>query len=183
MACQGLKRYFNNILPSNEWSDDDIRPALMLILRRLDKTFNKIFKKASIRRNTNWDAASDLLKGVYATLKKCPYIAHFQSLKTLLSTCQSLTIGDISQIEITSTASAALMSKIPPQQFCSTVLNLLALQVISLGEGYTLESVCGCQSMFATALRAENALLNLFIPLLLRVGTGQTGKYYFNYLD
>lgn len=88
MACKGLKRYMNDLLPSTEWSSDDLRPALTLILRRLDKTFSKIYKKASIRRNTDWDAASDLLKGVYETLLKCPYIAHFQYLKTLLSTCQ-----------------------------------------------------------------------------------------------
>lgn len=88
MACRGLRRYMNDILPSTEWAADDMRPALTLILRRLDKTFSKIHKKASIRRNTNWVAASNLLKGVYETLSKCPYIAHFQYLKTLLNTCQ-----------------------------------------------------------------------------------------------
>ncbi|XP_031777864.1 protein unc-80 homolog isoform X3 [Nasonia vitripennis] len=173
MACRGLKRYMNDILPSTEWANDDMRPALTIILRRLDKSFSKIYKKASIRRNTNWDAASELLKGVYETLFKCPYIAHFQYLKTLLSTCQALIIGDTAQIELTSSASAALMSKIPPQHFCSTVLRLIALQVISLGEGYTLENVCGGHSMFATAARAENVLLNLLVPLFLRVGTGR----------
>lgn len=88
MACRGLRRYMNDILPSTEWAADDMRPALTLILRRLDKIFSKIHKKASIRRNTNWVAASNLLKGVYETLSKCPYIAHFQYLKTLLNTCQ-----------------------------------------------------------------------------------------------
>lgn len=90
MACRGLKRYMNDILPSTEWAADEMRPALTLILRRLDKTFSKIHKKPSIRRNTDWAAASDLLRGVYETLAKCPYIAHFQYLKTLLSTCQVL---------------------------------------------------------------------------------------------
>lgn len=84
----------NDILPSTEWSADDMRPALMIILRRLDKTFSKIHKKASIRRNTDWAAASDLLKGVYETLLRCPYIAHFQYLKTLLNTCQ-VNIGNV----------------------------------------------------------------------------------------
>lgn len=88
MGCRGLRRYMNDVLPSTEWSADDMRPALTIILRRLDKTFSKIHKKASIRRNTDWAAASDLLKGVYETLFKCPYIAHFQYLKTLLNTCQ-----------------------------------------------------------------------------------------------
>ncbi|XP_043466068.1 protein unc-80 homolog isoform X3 [Leptopilina heterotoma] len=173
MACKGLKRYMNDLLPSTEWSSDDLRPALTLILRRLDKTFSKIYKKASIRRNTDWDAASDLLKGVYETLLKCPYIAHFQYLKTLLSTCQAIIIGDITGIEMTSAASTALMSKIPPQHFCSTVLRLISLHVISLGEGYSLENACGSHGMFANYTRTENMLLNFLIPLFLRVGTGR----------
>ncbi|XP_043793963.1 protein unc-80 homolog isoform X2 [Apis laboriosa] len=166
MGCRGLRRYMNDILPSTDWSSDDMKPALTNILRRLDKTFSKIHKKASIRRNTDWTAASDLLKGVYETLVKCPYIAHFQYLKALLTTCQSLIIGDTPPEDMTSASSAALMSKIPPQHFCSTVLRLIALYVISLGEGYL-------HAMFATQTRIENMLLNLLIPLFLRVGTGR----------
>ncbi|EFN65650.1 Uncharacterized protein KIAA1843 [Camponotus floridanus] len=173
MACRGLRRYMNDILPSTEWATDDMRPALTLILRRLDKIFGKIHKKASIRRNTNWVAASNLLKGVYETLSKCPYIAHFQYLKTLLNTCQALIVGDTPPEDVTSASAAAVMSKIPPQHFCSTVLRLIALHVISYGEGYSLENVLGGQSMFATQTRTENTLLNLLIPLFLRIGTGR----------
>ncbi|EGI65756.1 Protein unc-80-like protein, partial [Acromyrmex echinatior] len=177
MACRGLKRYMNDILPSTEWAADEMRPALTLILRRLDKTFSKIHKKPSIRRNTDWAAASDLLKGVYETLSKCPYIAHFQYLKTLLTTCQALIVGDNLSEDLTSASTAALMSKLPaplpPPHFCSTVLRLIALHVISFGEGYSLENVLGGQNMFATQTRTENALLNLLIPLFLRVGTGR----------
>jgi hypothetical protein len=69
------------------------------------------------------------------------------------------------------------MSKIPPPHFCSTVLRLIALHMISLGEGYALENVLGgSHSLFATQTRAENMLLNLLIPLFLRVGTGRKGK-------
>ena len=176
MACRGLKRYMNEIMPFGSWSNDDMRPALTIILRRLDKTFSKIYKKASIRRNTNWKAASEILKGVYETLTRCPYIAHFQYFKSFLNTCQSLIVGDTSGIEVTSSASQALMSKIPPSYFCTQVLRLIALQVISLGEGYSLENVCGGHAMFANPARAENVLLNLLIPLLLRVGTGREGN-------
>ncbi|EFN85740.1 Uncharacterized protein KIAA1843 [Harpegnathos saltator] len=171
MGCRGLRRYMNDILPSTEWSADDMRPALMIILRRLDKTFSKIHKKASIRRNTDWAAASDLLKGVYETLLKCPYIAHFQYLKTLLNTCQALIVGDTPAEDVTSASAAALMSKLPPQHFCSTVLRLIALHVISYGEGYSLENVLG--GTFASQTRTENTLLNLLIPLFLRIGTGR----------
>ncbi|XP_076295580.1 unc80, NALCN channel complex subunit isoform X9 [Lasioglossum baleicum] len=173
MGCRGLRRYMNDILPSTEWSNDDMRPALTLILKRLDKTFSKIHKKASIRRNTDWIAAGDLLKGVYETLSRCPYIAHFQFWKALLITCQSLIIGDVPVEDLTSATAATLMNKLPPPHFCSTVLRLIALHVISLGEGYTLENVCISHSMFATQTRTENTLLNLLIPLFLRVGTGR----------
>ncbi|KOC65753.1 Protein unc-80 like protein, partial [Habropoda laboriosa] len=166
MGCRGLRRYMNDILPSTDWSSDDMRPALTNILRRLDKTFSKIHKKASIRKNTDWAAASDLLKGVYETLAKCPYIAYFQYLKTLLTTCQSLIIGDTPSEDMTSAVSADLMNKIPPQHFCSTVLRLITLYVTSLGEGYL-------HTMFSTQTRIENILLNLLIPLCLRVGTGR----------
>lgn len=37
------------ILPSTEWANDAMRPALVTILRRLDKVFQKISKKPSIR--------------------------------------------------------------------------------------------------------------------------------------
>lgn len=80
---------------------------------------------------------------------------------------------------MTSSASAALMSKIPPQHFCSTVLRLIALHVISLGEGYSLENTCGGHGMFSTHTRTENVLLNLLIPLFLRVGTGRKGITHF----
>ncbi|KAB7507178.1 hypothetical protein Anas_01864, partial [Armadillidium nasatum] len=35
MGCQGLQRYINEILPSPDWSHEDLRPALVNILRRL----------------------------------------------------------------------------------------------------------------------------------------------------
>lgn len=121
MGCRGLQRYMNEILPSTEWTNEAMRPALTAILRRLDKTFNKIYKKPSIRvmlnetqpagresyagcihlklsalfftqlkfqRHTDWDAAAGLLKGVYETMSRCPYIVHMQHVKTLMNTCQ-----------------------------------------------------------------------------------------------
>lgn len=42
----------NEILPHPDWSHEDLRPALVNILRRLDKMFNKIAKKSSIRVRT-----------------------------------------------------------------------------------------------------------------------------------
>ena len=49
MACRGLQRYMNEIFTQPDWSHEELRPALVNILRRLDKVFNKIAKKTSIR--------------------------------------------------------------------------------------------------------------------------------------
>ena len=53
MACRGLQRYMNEIFTQPDWSHEELRPALVNILRRLDKVFNKIAKKTSIRVRYN----------------------------------------------------------------------------------------------------------------------------------
>lgn len=107
MGCRGLQHYMSYILPSIDWANDAMRPALVTILRRLDKVFQKISKKPSIRvriyvvfnkifnnisiafqRNTDWDAAAGLLKGIYDTMMKYPYIMHWQHIKALINTVQ-----------------------------------------------------------------------------------------------
>lgn len=49
MACRGLQRYMQCVLPRAEWGNDAMKAALVQILRRLDKLFMKIAKKPSIR--------------------------------------------------------------------------------------------------------------------------------------
>ncbi|CAH0723740.1 unnamed protein product, partial [Brenthis ino] len=173
MGCRGLQRYMTLVLPAADWADDALRPALNMILRRLDKVFLKIAKKPSIRRNTDWDSAAVLLKGVYETMIRCPYIMHWQQVKTVLNTVQALIVSDCSVGENLSSATAALMSQPPPPHFCSTVVRLIALQVINTGDSYSLEQMCGGSAIFPTAEKTENMLMNLFMPLCLRVGSGR----------
>ena len=94
MSSKGLIRYFNEILPTSDWRQETMRPALIIILRRLDKMFNKIAKKGQIRRWTDWEAARKLLKGIYSTFLKHPYIVHLPHLKSLISVCQYIVLGD-----------------------------------------------------------------------------------------
>lgn len=49
MACKGLQRYMSHLLPATDWSNETIRQTLLSMLRRVDKMFVKIYKKASIR--------------------------------------------------------------------------------------------------------------------------------------
>jgi hypothetical protein len=46
-----------------------------------------------LQRHTDWEAAAGLLKGIYETLARYPYIVHMQHLKTLINTCQVILQG------------------------------------------------------------------------------------------
>lgn len=94
MASRGLTRYMNEILPNTEWRQEAIRPALIMILKRLDKTFNRIAKKTWVKRSTDWEGAKQLLKGAYLTFIKHPYIVHLPHLKSLISCCQNIILSD-----------------------------------------------------------------------------------------
>ena len=43
------RRYMLEMLPLTDWSQTAARPALNLILRRLERMFSKIYKKSSLR--------------------------------------------------------------------------------------------------------------------------------------
>jgi len=49
MESRGLRRYITEMLPITDWSTEAIRPALILILKRLDRMFNKIHKMPTLR--------------------------------------------------------------------------------------------------------------------------------------
>ncbi|XP_055382818.1 protein unc-80 homolog isoform X2 [Condylostylus longicornis] len=174
MACRGLQRYMQCILPRAEWSNDGLRNAMVTILRRLDKVFLKISKKPSIRRNTDWEAAAGLLKGVHETIVRHPYVLHWAQIKSLLNTVQNLIVNEPGSAEPgVSSAGAALMSQSPPAFFCSTVVRLVALQVVSPVDCFTLEQICGGSSEFATQEKAEGFLMHLLMPLCLKVCSGR----------
>ncbi|CAH1135888.1 unnamed protein product [Ceutorhynchus assimilis] len=171
MACRGLQYYMAYVLPSTDWGDDATRPAFVALLKRLEKVFSKIQKKPSIRRNTDWDAAAGLLKGIYSTMLKYPYIIHWHQIKQLIIVCQSLIVTECC-VEGVSGATAALLSQAPPPNFCSMVVRLIALQIQDGQEFCTLEQVCG-GSTFPTQERTESIIINLVMPLCLRVGSGR----------
>lgn len=174
MACRGLQRYMQHILPRADWSDEKMRPSLITIIRRLDKVFIKIAKKPSIRRNTDWEAAAGLLKGVHETIVRYPFVLHWQQIKVLISNLMSLIINEPNtQNEHISSAGAALMSQNPPAFFCSTVIRLIALQLVSSVESLTLEQVCGGNSEFASQEKAERYILYLIMPLCLKICSGK----------
>ncbi|KAF2352742.1 hypothetical protein FHG87_016501 [Trinorchestia longiramus] len=240
MRCRGLVRYMNEILPYPDWSREDLRPALINILRRLDKMFNKIAKNSSIRRHTDWNAAAALLKGLFLTLSKFPFIAHLPHLKLVMQVCQVsvspappqagdagvpvyLSFNNFFTVPIISYlkslllklnvitlplqslvlgerlweseggggvlggssgvggafggggggGGAALGVLTPPQHFCSMVVKTIALHIVAMGVSYSLEQACGGSAVMPTQERTENLIMNLLLPLCLRVGCGR----------
>ena len=175
MACRGLQRYMQAVLPRADWSNDTLRNALVTILRRIDKVFLKISKKPSIRRNTDWEAAAGLLKGIHETIVRHPSVLNWQQMKTLISTVQNLIVNEpgSSAPEGVSSAGAALMSQNPPAFFCSTVVRLVALQVVSPVDCFSLVQICGGSAEFSTQEKAEGYLMHLIMPLCLKVCSGR----------
>ncbi|KAI5699064.1 hypothetical protein M8J75_015861 [Diaphorina citri] len=183
MACKGLQNYMISLMPSTDWSTEALKPTLLMILRRLEKMFVKIFKKPPIRRHTDWEAAGGLIKGIHETLSRHPSIVQLQPLKLLITTCQSLIIGELGSssggiAENFSSATHALMAQVPPPHFCASVVRLIALQIIAMEfcyhqDSFTLEYVCGNTTVFVSPEKTESMLMNFLMPLCLRVGSGR----------
>ncbi|VDM36879.1 unnamed protein product [Toxocara canis] len=179
MACLGLQKYFMSILPVTDWSVEGNRSALNIILRRLDKTIQKIGKKLTLRRRTNWTALSNWLIGLYQTLSAYPYIAHLHPLKTTTQMCLRIMVGDPCNDDISAQSAAhtlslstVLYSATPPPMFCNAVLKLASFLMQALGQySFSLEFLCSVEGIGPTADRLEAVLCHVLIPLFLRAAT------------
>jgi hypothetical protein len=49
ISCHGIQSYFQKLLPFTDWSQEQLRPMLNLLLRRTDRMFLKICKKPMIK--------------------------------------------------------------------------------------------------------------------------------------
>lgn len=95
-------------------------------------------------------------------------------MKALLTTVQNLIVNEPGNApEGFSSAGAALMSQCPPAFFCSTVVRLVALQVVSPVDSFSLEQLCGGSAEFPTQEKAEGFLMHLLMPLCLKVCSGR----------
>ena len=63
MSCRGLVKYMNQILTYPDWSQEALKPTLIIIMRRLEKVFTKILKKSFIRV-CNFPFSFELVHGV-----------------------------------------------------------------------------------------------------------------------
>eukprot|EP00105_Crassostrea_gigas_P024973 XP_011445404.1 PREDICTED: protein unc-80 homolog isoform X2 [Crassostrea gigas] len=183
LSCTGLQRYMTEILPLTNWKQEAVRPGLNLILRRLDRLFNKISKKSSLRRQADWNAAANLLQGVYLALKTFQYIAHLPHLKTFVNALLVIVLAGPGAPVLPETTSGihgshrseygAVFHIVPPT-FCSAVVKLVAMQMQALGDQFSLEQICG-GSVFASHDKCINMLVNFILPLCIRLGCARKG--------
>lgn len=76
MESRGLRRYIMEMLPITDWTAEAVRPALILILKRLDRMFNKIHKMPTLR----WAGTLETLWGPFLMLQalKCGYVIYLK---------------------------------------------------------------------------------------------------------
>uniref|UniRef100_A0A8C5MCX8 Unc-80 homolog, NALCN channel complex subunit n=1 Tax=Leptobrachium leishanense TaxID=445787 RepID=A0A8C5MCX8_9ANUR len=171
MESKGLKRYIMEMLPITDWSAEAVRPALILILKRLDRMFNKIHKMPTLRRQVEWEPASNLIEGVCLTLQRQPIISFLPHLRSLINVCVNLVMGVVGPSSVADGLPLLHLSPYlsPPLPFSTAVVRLVALQIQALKEDFPLSHVI---SPFTNQERREGMLLNLLIPFVLTVGSG-----------
>ncbi|TRZ04189.1 hypothetical protein DNTS_011989 [Danionella cerebrum] len=168
---RGLCRYITEMLPITDWSAEAIRPALILILKRLDRMFNKIHKMPTLRRQVEWEAASSLIEGICLTLHRQPIISFLPHLRSLINVCVNLVMGVVGPSSVADGLPLLHLSPYlsPPLPFSTAVVRLVAMQIQALKDDFPLSHVI---SPFTNQERREGMLLNLLIPFVLTVGSG-----------
>ncbi|KFQ86571.1 Protein unc-80, partial [Phoenicopterus ruber ruber] len=171
MESRGLRRYVMEMLPITDWTAEAVRPALILILKRLDRMFNKIHKMPTLRRQVEWEPASNLIEGVCLTLQRQPIISFLPHLRSLINVCVNLVMGVVGPSSVADGLPLLHLSPYlsPPLPFSTAVVRLVALQIQALKEDFPLSHVV---SPFTNQERREGMLLNLLIPFVLTVGSG-----------
>lgn len=171
MESRGLRRYIMEMLPITDWTAEAVRPALILILKRLDRMFNKIHRMPALRRQVEWEPASSLIEGVCLTLQRQPIISFLPHLRSLINVCVNLVMGVVGPSSVADGLPLLHLSPYlsPPLPFSTAVVRLVALQIQALKEDFPLSHVI---SPFTNQERREGMLLNLLIPFVLTVGSG-----------
>ncbi|MBN3275438.1 UNC80 protein, partial [Polyodon spathula] len=166
MESRGLRRYIMEMLPITDWTTEAVRPALILILKRLDRMFNKIHKMPTLRVcNTTKQGAP-------------PSKWHHED-QGALQTDQGQSCGEV-QIRVMGVVGPSSVADglpllhlspylSPPLPFSTAVVRLVALQIQALKDDFPLSHVI---SPFTNQERREGMLLNLLIPFVLTVGSG-----------
>ena len=179
MQSQGLHNYMTNIFPNTDWTLTNMRTPLTNFIRRLEKMMQRIHKYPKIYVSMDWSALAIILNGLYETVWKYPHvIVNMTNFKSLVTICQYLVIGQ--ETAESTSGSFNKKSNLPSRDFCEVVFLLIALQVLAMGDAYTLENRVHLPETFSSSNigglqkeKTEVTLLNLVYPLLLLIGSGR----------
>ncbi|XP_070298203.1 protein unc-80 homolog [Salvelinus sp. IW2-2015] len=138
------------MLPITDWSSEAVRPALILILKRLDRMFNKIHKMPTLSVS-------------HHLLPPSPPLPHQRLCQPGDGVVGPSSVADgLPLLHLSPYLS-------PPLPFSTAVVRLVALQIQALKDDFPLSHVI---SPFTNQERREGMLLNLLIPFVLTVGSG-----------
>ncbi|CAF4861689.1 unnamed protein product, partial [Rotaria sp. Silwood1] len=172
IGCRGIQYYFQKLLPYTNWSDEQLRPALNHLLRRIDRMFIKICKKQITKRCFDWEATAGILNGIYLTIDRHPYIAYFPNLKALISGCIALILNE--NLAESSHSVPRLNTLIFPKEFSRSVIKLVGRYLLAINHQPNLEALTTNTSWSsANPSSALNFLLHFLLPLLLWMSSEQ----------
>ncbi|CAF3737280.1 unnamed protein product, partial [Adineta steineri] len=171
MSCRGIQNYFQKLLPCTNWSQEQLRPALNLLLRRIDRMFSKICKKPMTKRCFDWEATAGILNGIYLTIDRHPYIAYFPNLKALVSGCIALVLNE--NVSESSHSVPRLDTPAFPKEFSRAVIKLVGRYLLAIRNQPNLEALTGNSWSFPNIPSAINHLLHFLLPLMFWSGSGR----------
>ncbi|CAF0895311.1 unnamed protein product [Rotaria sp. Silwood1] len=171
MSCRGIQNYFQKLLPWTNWSQEQLRPALNLLLRRIDRMFSKICKKPMTKRCFDWEATAGILNGIYLTIDRHPYIAYFPNLKALVSGCIALVLNE--NVSESSHSVPRFDTAAFPKEFSRVVIKLVGRYLLAIKNQPNLEALTGNSWSFPSLPSAINHLLHFLLPLMFWAGSGR----------
>ncbi|XP_078483613.1 protein unc-80 homolog isoform X2 [Ciona intestinalis] len=169
----GLASYVQHMLPVVDWSVEAIRPALFLVLKRLDRFFGKISKVYTLRSGLDWRTVSPIVSGLCQLLSRQPAVAHVPHLKSLVTFSAAAQAGESSCATLTDpTITCQCNAKLNISPTLTTnIVNLMVYQIQGLSDATNLESLI---RPLLTSEKNEILFLNLIIPICLCAAADST---------
>ncbi|CAF0857757.1 unnamed protein product [Adineta steineri] len=181
LSCHGIQDYFQKLIPCTDWNQEQLRLALNLLLRRIDRMFSKVCKKPLIKRCFDWEATVEILNGIYLTIDRHPSVAYFPNLKALISTCISLIINE----NISDSNQNMFRLDIPtfPKEFSRTIIKLVGRYLLAIKNQPNLEALVNQNFSSTNVLSTINHLLHFLLPLMFSASSGRKDAPKLHVLD
>ncbi|CAF1372114.1 unnamed protein product [Adineta ricciae] len=171
LSCRGIQNYFQKLAPCTDWNQEQLRPALNLLLRRIDRVLAKISKKPATKRCFNWEATIGILNGIYLTIDRYPAIAYFPNLKTLISSCINLLLNE----NIIDPSPVLLRSDILtfPSEFSHIIIKLVGRYLLAIKSQANIEALTANNLSSPNPTITINHLLHFLLPLMFWASSGR----------